>query len=335
LTPKIGFPWSEIRNVSYSSKKFVIKPTDKKAPDFIFYTSRLRINKRILSLSMGNHELYMRRRKPDSIEVQQMKAQTKEERLARQAERMMLQKEKQQREEAERKRKELEERLRYYEVEFENAKKELERSQMMALSLEERMKQAEKERRELEEAQRRAEEARQRAEEAAHLEKAEREATEQAAALAQAELEQRMHEAKVKEEETRRLHAELEAARIQMEENQSLLREALIAQQTIIVAEAGEDDANSEQSHELMVAENGYVPRPEEDRITQTEKNTRINEQLKTLSAELAATKVDSQVTRNDILHRQNVSQGRDKYKTLKQIRQGNTKQRVDMFEAM
>jgi len=53
----------------------------------VFYTARMRINKRILALSMGNHELYMRRRRPDSIEVQQMKAQTKDERLARQAER--------------------------------------------------------------------------------------------------------------------------------------------------------------------------------------------------------------------------------------------------------
>ena len=55
--------------------------------DFIFYADRLRINKRILALCMGNHELYMRRRKPDTIEVQQMKAQAKEERLAKQAER--------------------------------------------------------------------------------------------------------------------------------------------------------------------------------------------------------------------------------------------------------
>ena len=56
---------------------------------------------------------------------------------------------------------------------------------------------------------------------------------------------------------------------------------------------------------------------------------------VQSLNADLAATKLETQVTRNDILHRQNVSQGRDKYKTLKQIRQGNTKQRVDMFEAM
>lgn len=56
---------------------------------------------------------------------------------------------------------------------------------------------------------------------------------------------------------------------------------------------------------------------------------------LQSLSAELAASKDQTQVTRNDMLHTQNVAQGRDKYKTLKQIRQGNTKQRVDMFEAM
>lgn len=32
MTPKIGFPWSEIRNISFNDKKFVIKPIDKKAP---------------------------------------------------------------------------------------------------------------------------------------------------------------------------------------------------------------------------------------------------------------------------------------------------------------
>ena len=55
--------------------------------DFVFYAPRLRINKRILALCMGNHELYMRRRKPDTIEVQQMKAQAKEEKSKRQMER--------------------------------------------------------------------------------------------------------------------------------------------------------------------------------------------------------------------------------------------------------
>ena len=56
---------------------------------------------------------------------------------------------------------------------------------------------------------------------------------------------------------------------------------------------------------------------------------------FQSLGADLAASKDQTRVTRNDILHGQNVAQGRDKYKTLKQIRQGNTKQRVDIFEAM
>lgn len=87
LTPKIGFPWSEIRNISFNDRKFIIKPIDKKAPDFVFFAPRVRVNKRILALCMGNHELYMRRRKPDTIDVQQMKAQAREEKLAKQAQR--------------------------------------------------------------------------------------------------------------------------------------------------------------------------------------------------------------------------------------------------------
>lgn len=87
LTPKIGFPWSEIRNISFNDRKFIIKPIDKKAPDFVFFAPRVRINKRILALCMGNHELYMRRRKPDTIDVQQMKAQAREEKMAKQQQR--------------------------------------------------------------------------------------------------------------------------------------------------------------------------------------------------------------------------------------------------------
>jgi radixin len=334
LTPKIGFPWSEIRNISFSDKKFIIKPIDKKAPDFIFFAERLRINKRILALCMGNHELYMRRRKPDSIEVQQMKAQAREEKLSKQAERVQLEKERQQREDAERQKKELEERLRRYEEEYERAKQELEKSQEVALSLEENMRKAEHERRELEEARLRAVEARRLAEEAASLEKEERERKEREAAEAQLELERRAQEAALKEEESRRLQEELRRTQLEMEEKQRALQEALTTPQQLHVREQEEDDDDSHShSHELEIDEN--AARPEEDRLTQAEKNERLNKQLKSLSADLAAAKLETQATRNDLLHQQNVAQGRDKYKTLKQIRQGNTKQRVDIFESM
>lgn len=53
------------------------------------------------------------------------------------------------------------------------------------------------------------------------------------------------------------------------------------------------------------------------------------------LTDELAQARDENKRTHNDILHSENMRQGRDKYKTLRQIRQGNTKQRIDEFEAM
>ena len=41
------------------------------------------------------------------------------------------------------------------------------------------------------------------------------------------------------------------------------------------------------------------------------------------------------QETTMDKIHRENVKQGRDKYKTLREVRKGNTKRRVDQFENM
>lgn len=43
--PRINFPWSEIQNISYDDKKFAIKPVDKTAPPFIFYSDKHRVNK--------------------------------------------------------------------------------------------------------------------------------------------------------------------------------------------------------------------------------------------------------------------------------------------------
>lgn len=60
---------------------------------------------------MGNHELYMRRRKPDTIDVQQMKAQAREEKLAKQQQREKLQYEIAARERAEKKQQEYEDRI--------------------------------------------------------------------------------------------------------------------------------------------------------------------------------------------------------------------------------
>lgn len=120
LQPRTVFQWSEIKNISFDDKKFVIKPIDK-APNFIFYSHKLRINKLILDLCIGNHELFMRRRKPDTMEIQQMRSQAKEEKQRRQVERNKLAREKQLRENAERERAALEQRLIQLQDEMRNA----------------------------------------------------------------------------------------------------------------------------------------------------------------------------------------------------------------------
>lgn len=111
LNPQITFPWSEIRNISYDDKKFTIKPVDKNVVPFHFYSSKTRMNKLILDLCIGNHDLHMKRRRPDTMEMQQMKAQAREEKIRRQVERSKFIREKQLREEVEREKQELQQRL--------------------------------------------------------------------------------------------------------------------------------------------------------------------------------------------------------------------------------
>ena len=48
--PRVNFPWSEIQNISYDDKKFAIKPVDKTAPPFIFYSDKHRVNKLVRHL---------------------------------------------------------------------------------------------------------------------------------------------------------------------------------------------------------------------------------------------------------------------------------------------
>lgn len=74
---------------------------------------------------MGNHELYMRRRKPDTIEVQQMKAQAKEEKQAKELDALRLREAEDAQREAEEKRHLAEEKLLMREEELRIREEEL------------------------------------------------------------------------------------------------------------------------------------------------------------------------------------------------------------------
>lgn len=54
---------------------------------------------------------------------------------------------------------------------------------------------------------------------------------------------------------------------------------------------------------------------------------------LQKLQEELEKSRDESQDTPMDRIHRENVKEGRNKYKTLQEIRKGNTVRRVDLFE--
>uniref|UniRef100_A0A8C6LGS1 Radixin n=1 Tax=Nothobranchius furzeri TaxID=105023 RepID=A0A8C6LGS1_NOTFU len=308
--------------------------------DFVFYAPRLRINKRILALCMGNHELYMRRRKPDTIEVQQMKAQAREEKHHKMMERYaQLENEKKKRELAEkekerieREKEELIERLRQIEEQTQRAQKELEEQTRRALELEQERKRAKEEAERLERERQAAEEAKAAlAQQAADQMKTQEQlAAELAEFTAKIAL---LEEAKRKKEEeaTEWQHKALSA-----QEDLDKTREELKTAMTSPPApdHDEEDETNAEASAELL-SDGVNTHRSEEERITETDKNERVKKQLQALSSELAEARDDTKKTQNDMLHAENVRAGRDKYKTLRQIRQGNTKQRIDEFESM
>ncbi|KAJ8014970.1 hypothetical protein DPEC_G00021300 [Dallia pectoralis] len=319
MTPKIGFPWSEIRNISFNDKKFVIKPIDKKAPDFVFYAPRLRINKRILALCMGNHDLYMRRRKPDTIEVQQMKAQAREEKTKRQMERALLESEKKKRENAEketekiaRETMELMSRLKQIEEETKKAQEELEEQTRRAQELEKERKLAQ--------------------EEAEHLEMERRAAMEAKAALLQ------QSESQMKSQESLATELAELTSKISLLEDAKMKKDACAKSWEKTDSIQGDHDETDESSAEAsaeLTSPGTVRDRSEEERMTEAQKNQRLKNRLKALSTELASARDDSKNTANDLIHAENVKAGRDKYRTLRQIRQGNTKQRIDEFESM
>ncbi|CAI2299371.1 unnamed protein product [Caenorhabditis sp. 36 PRJEB53466] len=330
LSPKVGFPWSEIRNISFNDKKFVIKPIDKKAHDFVFYAPRLRINKRILALCMGNHELYMRRRKPDSIEVQQMKQQAKEERALKIAEQEKLTREMSAREEAEARQRDAEKRIAQMQEDMERARIELAEAHNTIHSLESQLKQL------------------QLAKQA--LELKEHELRELTAQL--------QSEKAMSDDERRRLRDQVEAREQEVYTmRQEVQRQTTVTQQLQTQISTQQHVQHSYSNHHNLSNGHGHprdeqatddedngateltndadrdVPQHELDRVTAAEKNIQIKNKLDMLTRELDSVKDQNAITDYDVLHMENKKAGRDKYKTLRQIRGGNTKRRIDQYE--
>ncbi|XP_069827282.1 merlin-like [Dendropsophus ebraccatus] len=145
ISPLKSLKWGDIRNISYNSKKLKFTPVDKKDETFKFYSKEQNVNKLILHLCIENHNLFLTKRKVDSVEMQQIKMQAKEEKARKKKEHQRLVMEKQLREEAERAKEDLERRLFQVEEEARQANEALLRSNEAAELLAEKVQIAEDE----------------------------------------------------------------------------------------------------------------------------------------------------------------------------------------------
>ncbi|XP_011145685.1 merlin isoform X2 [Harpegnathos saltator] len=361
LAPKTTFTWSEIRHISFDDKKFVIKPVEKTSPNFVFFSQKVRMNKLILDLCIGNHDLFMRRRKPDSMEVQQMKAQAKEEKQRRQVERSKLAREKQLREAAEREKAAMEQRLLQYQEEIRLANEALRRSEETADLLAEKSRVAEEEAMLLSQKASEAEQEITRIrlnnmkteEEKVHLERKTREAELLTERLVQ-ESERRAAEAeKLKDELLRARIAEKEAKEKLLE---FLSRNAysatippvsnLFPSTQVLPSDLQADLQNIQLDAEPLpdlrsydlIAE-GDVDQLsleiEKERVDYWEKSKHLQEQLRELRSEIEVMKVGEKQCELDQLHEEQVRLGENKYSTLKKVKSGSTKARVAFFEEL
>lgn len=365
LQPKTTFTWSEIRHISFDDRKFIIKPVDKSAPNFVFFNQKVRMNKLILDLCMGNHDLFMRRRKPDSMELQQMKAAAKEEKQRRQVQRNRLAKEKQLREEAERERANMEQRLLQYQEEIRLANEALRRSEDSADLLAEKSRIAEEEAALLSQKAAEAEQeisrlrmtAMRKDEEKVTLERKTREAEMLTAKLVE-ESERRADEAnRLKDELIKARAAEKQAKEKLLHflsknafttnntsspilSNKTLYSTPLnttLSSDLFLENEASPDFNFSTNSYDLIA--NGDADQLtleiEKERVEYLEKSKHLQNQLRELRSEIAVLKVGDKQTDFDQLHEEQVKMGENKYSTLKKSKSGSTKSRVAFFEEL
>uniref|UniRef100_A0A8C7UA82 NF2, moesin-ezrin-radixin like (MERLIN) tumor suppressor a n=1 Tax=Oncorhynchus mykiss TaxID=8022 RepID=A0A8C7UA82_ONCMY len=328
LTPKCSFPWNEIRNISYSDREFAIKPLDKKTDVFKFNSTKLKVNKLILQLCMGNHNLFLRRRRVDSLEVQQMKAQAREERARKRVERQRLEREKHLREVAERARDDLERRLIQLQDEAHMANDALLRSEETADLLAEKAQIAE--------------------EEATLLS--------QKASEAEAEM-QRIKMTAIRSEEERRMMEQkmLEAEMMALKMADESERRAMEADQLKQDLQEARD-SERRAKHKLLeiTSKSTYSPSAvpgdamppdlsfsrenlsfdfkdtdmkrlsmeiEKEKVEYMEKSKHLQEQLNELKTEIESLKLKERETPLDILHNENTEKGTSKHSNFKKVR--------------
>jgi len=337
LSPKINFPWSEINRISFKSNNFIVKLNDKKSPKFIGSCRQPKMAKKIYELASGNHEMYMRRRRPDTLEVQQMKAQKREEEAAKAKEKAELSKEiaarakaEQMREEMEAKYKEMEEKIKKREAELEEANENIKK-------LEEQLRELREAKENLESQQDELKDMMQKLEEAKNLEAEERHKMEEEIRVKQDEIEEFKNVVEEKERQTKELQEEVEISKQKLEETTATFTSAVETENGDASSVSSEENDNrsvssDDKEHTTDIPE--IIVDPVEER--KVDMDAEMSADLAELEKELEDKKHEDNETDETKVYRENLKiSGADKYKTLREVRKGNTKRRIDNFENM
>ncbi|XP_046847613.1 moesin-like [Xenia sp. Carnegie-2017] len=331
LTPKVGFPWSEVKTLSFNGRKFFIKPLDKKSPDFVFTVYSVEINRQILALCMGNHEMYIRRRQNEPTTITQMKAEAKHQRQIKQEEKLTLKKEREERKKAEELNLQLIEKAKSLEIKAKETAEALEIERQLKQDLEELHKLAEDESAKERQKNQEIEQQKQEIIRQLNEQQVANDSLRQQHLAEQQELEKVKREKEMNEKlylaNTRMGH--LNDRRKTPENNYSYSQPPVESHHNAYVP--GEFDGEARSAHEVDRLDN--PPSPDYDREVSMEGY--VKNYLDELTKDLSSVVEDTKLTNLDRIHVENVKAGRNKYNTLKAIRVGNTKQRIDEFECM
>jgi len=322
LNPNISFPWSEINKVTRSSdNKLNIKMTDKKAPKMVVTCTQPGANNQIYFLINGNHEMYMRRRRPDTLDVQQMKSERKDDDERKAKEKELLSREMAAREKAEQLRVKMEQKYKEMEERMVKKEEEVKEKDRKIKELEEQLNALREAKDNLEKQQNELREMMEKLEEDKTLQATEREKMEEEVRKKQEEIENVRKEVEEKERLARELQEEVEESRRKMEETMTMMNNN----------DAAQSDTSSEHDNSDDIPTIVVDPVDDGREVSMDDK---MAEDVEDLSQELEMMKDEENESEENRLYRENVRlTGRDKYKTLRQVRQGNTKRRIDSFE--
>jgi len=336
LSPKINFPWSEINKISYQQSNFIVKLTDKKSPKFVGVLKSKPMSKKVYEVASGNHEMYIRRRRPDTLEVQQMKSQKRDEETLRGKEKAALAKEVAARAKAEQLREEMATRFKEMEERMKSRESELEEAQGNIRNLEEQLRQLREAKEEMEGQQEQLRTMLTQLEEAKSMEEEERRRKEEEIRAKQEEIEEIRAVVEAKERETQQLQEEVDVSKQKLEETAQSLAASMA------VAEAAQQQAEASSSASSCSGEVGEViadiPEIIVDPVDEREvgMDEDMTAELEELGRDLETVKdEEEEETEESKAYREVLKSGKDKYKTLREVRKGNTKRRIDNFENM